>query len=182
MKTIIWKRKWLLSPTVICSLWLSGVVATALETTITVAADDSVVATQTNDTALARPAAETREAVTNAETRSAEPTPSTKPAKEGSYTRQREAIVAYGRHVEVKEGESAEAVVVIGGSATVRGKVREGVVAIGGNLDIEGEVGDAAVTVMGNVKVSKGTRCAAMSWRWEATSTLKVKWAARRLP
>ena len=64
----------------------------------------------------------------------------------------RNALVSIGHDVELKEGETAEAVVVIGGSAIVRGKVRDAAVVIGGNLDVEGEVGDAAVAVMGNVK------------------------------
>src|SRR5437870_3164408 len=52
----------------------------------------------------------------------------------------RNALVSIGHDVELKEGETAEAVVVIGGSAIIRGKVRDAAVAIGGNLDIEGEV------------------------------------------
>ncbi len=64
----------------------------------------------------------------------------------------RNALVSIGHDVELKEGETAEAVVVIGASAIVRGKVRDAAVAIGGNLDIEGEVGEAAVAVMGDVK------------------------------
>jgi len=68
----------------------------------------------------------------------------------------RNALVSIGHDVELKEGETAEAVVVIGGSAIVRGKVRDAAVAIGGNLEVEGEVGDAAVAVMGNVKAGPG--------------------------
>src|ERR1043166_3439352 len=64
----------------------------------------------------------------------------------------RNALVSIGHDVVLKKGETAEAVVVIGGSAVILGKVRDAAVAIGGNLDIEGEVGDAAVAVMGNVK------------------------------
>jgi uncharacterized RDD family membrane protein YckC len=70
----------------------------------------------------------------------------------------RNALVSIGHDVELKEGETAEAVVVIGGSAVVRGKVRDAAVAIGGNLDVEGDVGDAAVAVMGNVKAGPNAR------------------------
>src|SRR5439155_15577767 len=70
----------------------------------------------------------------------------------------RNALVSIGHDVELKEGETDDAVVVIGGSAIIRGKVRDAAVAIGGNLDIEGEVGDAAVAVMGNVKAGQGAR------------------------
>ena len=66
----------------------------------------------------------------------------------------REAVVVFGRDAVLKKGETAEAVVVIGGSARVEGKVRAAVVTIGGDADISGEVGDAAVAVMGSVKLA----------------------------
>jgi len=68
----------------------------------------------------------------------------------------RSAVVVIGRDVELKEGDSAEDVVVIGGSAKIRGDVRESVVVIGGDIDVEGEVGQAAVAVLGNVRVGQG--------------------------
>src|SRR5437016_11310670 len=68
----------------------------------------------------------------------------------------RNALVSIGHDVELKEGETAEAVVVIGGSAIVRGKVRDAAVAIGGNLEVEGEVGKVAVAVMGDIKAGQG--------------------------
>src|ERR1041385_475652 len=64
--------------------------------------------------------------------------------------------VVIGHDVEVKEGETVDAVVVIGGSAKVHGKVDDAVVAIGGNVDVDGEVGDAVVAVMGNASVGEG--------------------------
>src|ERR1044071_289250 len=64
--------------------------------------------------------------------------------------------VVIGHDVEVKEGETVTAVVVIGGSAKVRGKVDEAVVAIGGDVEVDGEVGDAVVAVMGSVRVGEG--------------------------
>lgn len=66
----------------------------------------------------------------------------------------REAIVVFGKDAVLKKGETAETVVVIGGSARVEGKVRAAVVTIGGDADISGEVGDAAVAVMGSVKLA----------------------------
>src|SRR5688572_28989975 len=73
--------------------------------------------------------------------------------------RHRQAVVVFGRDVELKTNETAETVVVIGGSATVRGKVREAVVAIGGDVGIEGgEVGDEVVAVLGGVKIGEGSR------------------------
>ena len=66
---------------------------------------------------------------------------------------EREAIVMFGRDAELKEGDSAEAVVAIGGSAIARGHVRDAVVAIFGNVTVDGEVHDAAVAVLGNVKL-----------------------------
>jgi uncharacterized RDD family membrane protein YckC/cytoskeletal protein CcmA (bactofilin family) len=68
----------------------------------------------------------------------------------------REALVVFGRDAELKTNESAEAVVVIGGSAKVSGKVREAVVVIGGDAEIDGEVGNAVVAVLGSVKINPG--------------------------
>jgi uncharacterized RDD family membrane protein YckC len=65
----------------------------------------------------------------------------------------RNAIVVMGRSVVLKANESAETVVVIGGSAKILGKVREEVVVIGGDIDVQGEVGQEVVAVMGGVKV-----------------------------
>jgi uncharacterized RDD family membrane protein YckC len=67
-------------------------------------------------------------------------------------------IVLIGQNAELKAGDSAEAVVVIGGSAKVHGKVRDAVVVICGNLEVDGEVGDSAVAVMGNIRIKEGAR------------------------
>src|SRR5258706_12736031 len=56
-------------------------------------------------------------------------TSDTEPAIKGI---RRDAIVVFGRDVVLKADDSAEAVVVIGGSAKILGKVRDAVVAIGG--------------------------------------------------
>lgn len=50
----------------------------------------------------------------------------------------------------LKEGESTEAVVAIGGSARAHGKVREAVVAIGGDAEADEDVGAAVVAIAGN--------------------------------
>jgi len=68
----------------------------------------------------------------------------------------REALVVFGKDAELKTNESAEAVVVIGGSAKVSGKVREVVVVVGGDAEIDGEVGNAVVAVLGSVKINPG--------------------------
>jgi uncharacterized RDD family membrane protein YckC len=65
-------------------------------------------------------------------------------------------IVLFGQNAELKTNETAEAVVVIGGSAKIHGHVREAVVVIGGNLEVDGEVGEAVVAVFGNVHVKPG--------------------------
>ena len=67
-------------------------------------------------------------------------------------------IVVIGRDAELKAGDTAEAVVVIGGSAKIHGKVREAVVAIGGDIDVDGEVGDAVVAVLGNIDARSGAK------------------------
>jgi uncharacterized RDD family membrane protein YckC len=67
-------------------------------------------------------------------------------------------IVMFGQNVELKAGDAAEVVVVIGGSAKVHGKVRQAVVTIGGSSEVDGEVGDAVVAVMGNVHLKPGAK------------------------
>lgn len=65
-------------------------------------------------------------------------------------------VVVFFRTVELSTNESAEAVVVIGGSAIVHGRVRDAVVAIGGSVRADSEIGDAAVAVLGNVIAGSG--------------------------
>src|SRR5439155_9608835 len=75
-----------------------------------------------------------------------------------SGRRYRGPIIVFGRDAELKAGDSAEAVVVIGGSAKLHGKVRESVVTIGGSADIDGEVREAVVSILGDVKVRQGAK------------------------
>lgn len=70
----------------------------------------------------------------------------------------REAVVSIGKAVEIRADESAETVVVIGGSAKIDGGVEAGVVVVGGDVEINGEVGDAVVAVLGNVTVGENAR------------------------
>lgn len=65
-------------------------------------------------------------------------------------------MVVFGHNVELKRGETAEVVVVIGGSAKIYGKVRESVVVIGGDADILGDVGQQVVAVMGSIHLAPG--------------------------
>ncbi len=62
-------------------------------------------------------------------------------------------IVEFGRSVELKAGDTAKDLVVIGNSANVHGKVRGSLVVIGGNITLDGEVGQDVVAVMGSVKL-----------------------------
>src|SRR5512135_3233793 len=96
------------------------------------------------------PTAEAAEQGTNAS--SAAVTGDSSAQGQGSRGMERGPLVSIGHDVELKAGESAESVVVIGGSAKVHGKVRDAAVAILGDLDIDGEVGDAAVTVLGDLR------------------------------
>jgi uncharacterized RDD family membrane protein YckC len=66
-------------------------------------------------------------------------------------------IVVFGQHVEVKSNETVEAVVIIGGSADVKGKVTDAVVVIGGKADVTGEVQDV-VAVGGSIVVHTGAQ------------------------
>ncbi len=62
-------------------------------------------------------------------------------------------IVEFGRPVELKAGETARSLVVIGSSAIVHGDVRNDLVVIGGNITLGGEVGRDVVAVMGSVEL-----------------------------
>ena len=70
----------------------------------------------------------------------------------------RPPMVVIGHDAVVKAGETVEALVVIGGSAKVYGRVREAAVVIGGDLDLSGQVGDAAVAILGNITAHPGAR------------------------
>ena len=64
-------------------------------------------------------------------------------------------LVAFG-DVVLKEGDTAEAVVSIFGSAKVHGHVRNAAVAIWGNVEVDGQVDDSAVAVLGSVRAGQG--------------------------
>lgn len=70
--------------------------------------------------------------------------------------RMRPPIVQFGGTVILRSNEVVEAIVVIGGSAKVYGKVNEAVVVIGGDAEISGEVQDSAVVVLGGLKLLPG--------------------------
>ena len=137
MKTI--KRTWLVLLTVTGGLLLAPLV-TAQETN---AAANAQMSVPTNNLAGAPATTATNEAVAN---------------QENEGRGQPQPIVMFGQDVELKAGDSADVVVVIGGSATVHGKVRQAVVTIGGSSEVDGEVGDAVVAVMGNVHLKPGAR------------------------
>ena len=69
-----------------------------------------------------------------------------------------EPLVSFGGNVEVKPNETKEVVVVIGGTARVRGQVTAAVVVIGGSAEISGEVGQNVVSVCGSVKLMPGAQ------------------------
>jgi len=79
-------------------------------------------------------------------------------ADRGGLRVSREAVVTIGGDSELRENETAQAVVAVGGNATAKGKVRDAVVAIAGNAIVSGEVGDAVVAVLGNVKLLPGAK------------------------
>src|SRR3954464_1877008 len=70
----------------------------------------------------------------------------------------REAMVIIGKDAELKASDTAQVVVVIGGSAKIHGKVTESVTVIGGEADIDGDVADEVVAVMGGITLHKGAR------------------------
>jgi uncharacterized RDD family membrane protein YckC len=145
MKTT--KQTWFVLLTVTCGLLLAPLV-TAQETDAAANAQMSVLTNspdngQTPAVSNAPAASATNEAVANHEDENGgEPQP----------------IVMFGQNVELKAGDSADVIVVIGGSAKVHGKVRQAVVTIGGSSEVDGEVGDAVVAVMGNVHLKPGAK------------------------
>ena len=83
--------------------------------------------------------------------------PAPAPAEESSGAwKQPQPVVQVGTDFVLKSNEEAEAVVIIGGSATIHGRVRQSVVVIGGNLNLDGSVDDAAVAVLGNISMEPG--------------------------
>lgn len=69
----------------------------------------------------------------------------------------RQPMIRFGQDAELRKGESAEMVVVIGGDAKISGKVSDAVVAVGGSITMaEGSVARSAVAVLGNVAVENG--------------------------
>jgi uncharacterized RDD family membrane protein YckC len=142
MKTT--KRSWLVLLTVACGLLLAPWV-TAQETDVTVEPQSAAL---TNNPAGAPSPAEAATAATNEAAAN----------EEGGGGGQPQPIVMFGQDVELKAGNSAEVVVVFGGTAKIHGKVRQAVVTIGGSSEVDGEVGDAVVAVMGNVHLKPGAK------------------------
>ncbi|MGA2178910.1 MAG: RDD family protein [Verrucomicrobiota bacterium] len=145
MKTT--KRTWLVLLTVTCSLLLAPL-ATAQETDVAADAQTSAPTNrpdngQTPAVSSAPAAAVTNEVAIN---------------ETGESGGQPQPIVMFGQNVELKAGDSADVIVVIGGSAKVHGKVRQAVVTIGGSSEVDGEVGEGVVAVMGNVHLKPGAR------------------------
>jgi uncharacterized RDD family membrane protein YckC len=150
MKTT--KRTWLVLLTVACGLLLASRV-TAQETDV---AADPQKSALTNNLADGPNPAEAADAGSNAPASAATNEAATN--QEGGRVGRPQPIVMFGQNVELKAGDSAEAVVVIGGSAKVHGKVRQAVVTIGGSSEVDGEVGEGVVAVMGNVHLKPGAR------------------------
>ncbi|HEY3863617.1 MAG TPA: RDD family protein [Verrucomicrobiae bacterium] len=70
-------------------------------------------------------------------------------------------LVSFGRDVELKAGDSAGQVVVIGASAIIHGTVRDQVVVVGGNLTLDGHVGNQVVVVLGNTHIEEAAEIGA---------------------
>jgi len=144
MKTT--KQTWLILLTVATSLWLAPL-ATAQETDVAADAEMSAPTNHPDETA---------EAVSNAPT--AAGTNEAATDQENEHGGSPQPIVMFGQNVELKAGDSAEVVVVIGGSAKIHGKVQQAVVTIGGSSEVDGEVGEAVVAVLGNVHLKPGAK------------------------
>lgn len=129
-------RQWALAA--LCGLWLAGLTLSAQE--------------RTDETP---PSASPAEESVTAEAESDAPAAVKSGLKTTvrKNTRHQDATVSIGSNAELKEGETTEAFVVIGGNGKVKGKVLDAAVVVVGDLEITGEVGDAVVAVLGNVRI-----------------------------
>jgi uncharacterized RDD family membrane protein YckC len=69
-----------------------------------------------------------------------------------------EPVVIFGSSYVQKAGETAQEVVVIGGSATIHGKVTGDVVTVGGDITADGDIGGDAVAVLGGLTLLPGAK------------------------
>lgn len=70
------------------------------------------------------------------------------------FPNRRGPIVSVGHDVELKAGEEADSVVVIGGSAKIHGNVQHAVVVIGGDAEVDSHVREAVVTIGGDSTIA----------------------------
>jgi len=85
------------------------------------------------------------------------PEPPASPGKEARSGGRPPELVSFGKDVELKSNETAQVIVVIGGSAKVAGRVNESVVVIGGTIELSGEAPEA-VAVVGSVNLLPGAK------------------------
>lgn len=71
-----------------------------------------------------------------------------------SHRGQRNVIVHLNQDSNLPAGQTADAVVSVGGSSTVAGEVLDSVVAVMGNTHISGRVGDSVAAILGNTYVN----------------------------
>jgi uncharacterized RDD family membrane protein YckC len=104
------------------------------------------------------------DAQVSAPTNSLASTPAASATNEATTAQERESegqpqpMVMFGQNVELKAGDTAETVVVIGGSAKIHGKVWQDVVTIGGSSEVDGEVGQNVVAIAGNIHLKPGAK------------------------
>lgn len=67
-------------------------------------------------------------------------------------------VVKIGQDFTLKAGESAEIVVIVGGTARIQGKVTDKVVVVAGSAEISGEVENEVIVVLGSVTAADGAR------------------------
>ena len=148
MKKTNWKRGWLLLPVVVGCMMLGLTKGVAQDDQSNSTAEESMELVTTNEAAVTTEEGDDHWA--------------RKWAFKSEFDKLRTGhphnpVVRF-EDVELKTNQAAEALVVIGGSAKVHGKVREAVVVVGGDATIDGaEVGEAVVVVLGNIKVKSGS-------------------------
>ena len=71
-------------------------------------------------------------------------------ARSQAEATEKEQIVMVGRDAVVDEGETIRSVVVVSGSATIKGTVRQDVVVVSGSVTVEGKIRGKLIVVAGN--------------------------------
>ena len=125
------------------TLGLLVLFSTPMNRALAQGSEPAVSVSATNPPAAARDAGETNSAAAEAGN----------PGDQQGSGNSNHDMVVFCRSAELSAGETAQDMVVIGGSATALGRVEQDIVAIFGNVMVDKEAGGDAVAVIGNIKL-----------------------------